>query len=170
MSNFCSSEPSLLGSGTSKECWVFVLELAVADLYTIVKQHTADLPLVLARRWTSCILLAIDFMQNGRHSPGLCCCAFLVSFTWSVLLSLSSPAQISLSEVAQWQDIKTSKVLIFADKMAKVCDFSLAHHAEAGYSSNKALDVNSKLITLCSAISNCQCPCCSRRRKKPTKF
>ena len=44
--------------------------------------------------------------------------------------------------------MKSSNVLIFADKVAKVCDFGLAHRAEAGRSDNKALEVDRELVTL----------------------
>ena len=76
-----------------------MLERAVADLYTIVKRHRAALPLVLARHWTSHILLAVDFMHEMGVIHRVCApapssLALSLSLSLSESLSLSPPLSL----------------------------------------------------------------------------
>mmetsp|Transcript_44748 Transcript_44748/g.101978 ORF Transcript_44748/g.101978 Transcript_44748/m.101978 type:complete len:354 (-) Transcript_44748:37-1098(-) len=83
----------------TEDCRVFMLECAISDLYSIVKQAFAEsrqLPgpwYKCAKAWGKCILAAVEYMHA--------------------------------SEVVH-QDVKSSNVLIFSDTRAKVCDFGLA--------------------------------------------
>lgn len=79
--------------GTAEDSRVFVMERAVSDLYTIVKQQETRLPLGHAKNWAEHMLAATSYI----HSQGIV-----------------------------HQDIKSSNVLIFANKVAKLCDFGLA--------------------------------------------
>mmetsp|Transcript_31627 Transcript_31627/g.77546 ORF Transcript_31627/g.77546 Transcript_31627/m.77546 type:complete len:621 (+) Transcript_31627:200-2062(+) len=79
--------------GTAEDCRVFVMERAVSDLYTIVKQQETRLPLGHAKLWAEHMLAATAYI----HSLGIV-----------------------------HQDIKSSNVLVFANRAAKLCDFGLA--------------------------------------------
>lgn len=79
--------------GVAEECRVFVMERAVSDLYTIVKQQDNRLPLGHAKLWADHMVSAIDYI----HSMGVV-----------------------------HQDIKSSNILVFPNRVAKLCDFGLA--------------------------------------------
>ena len=94
--------------GTAEDCRVFAMERAATDLYTLVKQQP-NLPLILAKQWTSNVLSAVVHMHD--------------------------------MDVVH-QDIKSSNLLIFADKTAKICDFGLAREGA------ESMAVDRELVTL----------------------
>jgi hypothetical protein len=53
--------------GTAQEGLVFVMERAVSDLYTIIKQHDTRLPLGSAKR--ELCLLSVHCMHVELHTP-----------------------------------------------------------------------------------------------------
>lgn len=95
--------------GTAEDCRVFVMERAVSDLYTIVKQQDNRLPLGHAKLWAGHMVQAIEFI----HSMGVV-----------------------------HQDIKSSNILVFPDRVAKLCDFGLAKKGA------EVMVVDRELITL----------------------
>mmetsp|Transcript_18069 Transcript_18069/g.35298 ORF Transcript_18069/g.35298 Transcript_18069/m.35298 type:complete len:629 (+) Transcript_18069:153-2039(+) len=95
--------------GTAEDCRVLVMERAVSDLYTIIKQQGLRLPLGHAKLWAGHMIAAIDFI----HSMGVV-----------------------------HQDIKSSNVIVFPDRTAKLCDFGLAKKGQ------DIMVVDRELITL----------------------
>mmetsp|Transcript_48786 Transcript_48786/g.121832 ORF Transcript_48786/g.121832 Transcript_48786/m.121832 type:complete len:623 (-) Transcript_48786:174-2042(-) len=95
--------------GTAEDCRVLVMERAVSDLYTIIKQQNKRLPLGHAKLWAGHMIAAIDFI----HSMGVV-----------------------------HQDIKSSNVIVFPDRTAKLCDFGLAKKGQ------DIMVVDRELITL----------------------
>mmetsp|Transcript_9487 Transcript_9487/g.22184 ORF Transcript_9487/g.22184 Transcript_9487/m.22184 type:complete len:622 (+) Transcript_9487:190-2055(+) len=95
--------------GTAEDCRVLVMERAVSDLYTIIKQQDKRLPLGHAKLWAGHMIAAIDFI----HSMGVV-----------------------------HQDIKSSNVIVFPDRTAKLCDFGLAKKGQ------DIMVVDRELITL----------------------
>jgi len=100
---------------TTEDCRVFVLERATSDLYTIVKQAF-----------------------QKRHQ--LQCNWFGIARLWAaqILTAVQYMHQMSLVH----QDMKSSNILIFPDRTAKICDFGLARKG------SQVMCVDRELVTL----------------------